>query len=52
LTGLGAVDAEGGLTERGKKMRALALPPRLAAMVVPGVSKTGTDMRRRNWQYC
>jgi ATP-dependent helicase HrpB len=36
LESLGAVDADGGLTERGKKMRALALPPRLAAMVVSG----------------
>lgn len=36
LEGLGAIDADGGLTERGKQMRALALPPRLAAMVVSG----------------
>lgn len=36
LENLGAVDADGGLTERGKRMRALALPPRLAAMVVSG----------------
>lgn len=31
---LGAIDASGGLTPRGRKMRALALPPRLAAMVI------------------
>ncbi len=34
LTGLGALDAKAGLTEKGRAMRALALPPRLAAMVV------------------
>ncbi|MBU4531718.1 MAG: ATP-dependent helicase HrpB [Hoeflea sp.] len=33
---LGAIDAEGGLTQRGKRMRELALPPRLASMVVAG----------------
>nr|WP_244577852.1 ATP-dependent helicase HrpB [Hoeflea halophila] len=36
LENLGAIDAEGGLTCRGKRMRALALPPRLASMVVSG----------------
>lgn len=36
LEGLGAIDADGGLTGRGKRMRALALPPRLASMVVAG----------------
>jgi ATP-dependent helicase HrpB len=36
LEGLGAIDGDGSLTERGKRMRALALPPRLAAMVVSG----------------
>ena len=36
LESLGAIDAEGGLTDRGKRMRALALPPRLASMVVSG----------------
>jgi ATP-dependent helicase HrpB len=36
LTGLGAIDAKGALTPRGQQMRALALPPRLAAMVVAG----------------
>ncbi|OCW56071.1 ATP-dependent helicase HrpB [Hoeflea olei] len=33
---LGATDADGGLTARGQRMRALALPPRLASMVVAG----------------
>ncbi|MDP3524212.1 MAG: ATP-dependent helicase HrpB [Hoeflea sp.] len=33
---LGAIDAAGGLTGRGKHMRELALPPRLASMVVAG----------------
>ena len=36
LQGLGAIDMSGGLTGRGKRMRALALPPRLASMVVSG----------------
>lgn len=36
LLGLGAIDAAGGLTERGKRLRRLALPPRLASMVVAG----------------
>lgn len=34
LHDLGAVDAEGRLTDRGRAMRELPLPPRLAAMVV------------------
>ena len=34
LTLLGALDAKGDLTEAGKRIRALALPPRLAAMAV------------------
>ena len=34
LTALGALDADGGLTEMGRRIRALALPPRLARMVV------------------
>jgi ATP-dependent helicase HrpB len=36
LESLGAIDIDGGLTNRGKRMRALALPPRLASMVVSG----------------
>lgn len=34
LTELGAIDAQGRITEEGKKLRALPLPPRLARMVV------------------
>ena len=34
LRTIGALDAEGGLTEAGDRIRALALPPRLARMVV------------------
>ena len=34
LTDLGAIDAEGRLTEEGRKLRKLPLPPRLARMVV------------------
>ena len=36
LESLGAIDGNGGLTSRGKHMRTLALPPRLASMVVSG----------------
>lgn len=36
LESLGAIDADGGLTGRGTRMRALALPPRLASMVDSG----------------
>lgn len=36
LDTLGATDPDGGLTRRGKRMRELALPPRLASMVVAG----------------
>jgi len=34
LAELGAIDAQGRITEEGKKLRALPLPPRLARMVV------------------
>ena len=34
LASLGALDAEGGLSEKGRAMRRLALPPRLARMIV------------------
>lgn len=36
LERLGAIDSQGRLTPRGKRMRELALPPRLASMVVAG----------------
>ena len=34
---IGAIDADGRLTERGEKIRSIALPPRLAAMLVDAV---------------
>jgi ATP-dependent helicase HrpB len=34
LTELGAIDSEGRITEEGRKLRALPLPPRLARMVI------------------
>jgi ATP-dependent helicase HrpB len=34
LTALGALDAQGGLTETGHRIRRLALPPRLARMII------------------
>lgn len=39
LVSLGALDATGRLTEVGRRMRALALPPRLAAMVVAAAAE-------------
>lgn len=41
LVVLGALDAEGRLTERGRSIRSLPLPPRLAAMVV-GAAERGS----------
>lgn len=38
LRQLGALDAGNGLTARGRLMRAMALPPRLAAMVISAVA--------------
>ncbi|KQR79398.1 ATP-dependent helicase HrpB [Rhizobium sp. Leaf341] len=43
LAALGALDAEGRLTEAGRKIRELALPPRLAAMAV-GAASEGQGM--------
>lgn len=37
LTALGALDADGRLTGRGEKIRAIALPPRLAGMLLDAV---------------
>lgn len=34
LRNIGAIDASGAITPQGRKMRALALPPRLSAMVI------------------
>ncbi len=39
LRSLDALDTEGAITEQGKAIRALALPPRLATMVVEGARK-------------
>ena len=39
LRQLGAIDRNGGLTPRGKQIRALALPPRLAAMAVTAAAE-------------
>ena len=39
LTGLGALDAGGGLTSHGRAMSNLPIPPRLAHMVLIGVAK-------------
>src|SRR4051812_6745135 len=40
LTELGAVDAQGRITDEGRKLRALPLPPRLARMVVDAAAKS------------
>ncbi len=39
LTELGAIDAQGRITEEGRKLRALPLPPRLARMVVDAAAE-------------
>jgi ATP-dependent helicase HrpB len=39
LTELGAIDAQGRITDEGRKLRALPLPPRLARMVVDAASE-------------
>ena len=39
LTELGAIDAQGRITEEGRKLRALPLPPRLARMVVDAAER-------------
>lgn len=39
LQSLGALDIEGAITERGRAIRSLALPPRLAAMVVAAAAR-------------
>lgn len=41
LVAIGALDAEGGLTDHGRAVRALPLPPRLAHMVVSAGSLAG-----------
>jgi ATP-dependent helicase HrpB len=37
LAALGALDADGRITERGRRLRSIALPPRLAAMLLDAV---------------
>ena len=48
LTELGAIDAQGRITDEGKKLRCLPLPPRLARMVVDataeGVGQRSADI--------
>src|SRR6185437_13400757 len=39
LTELGALDGQGRITEEGRKLRALPLPPRLARMVVDAAAQ-------------
>ena len=39
LLDLGAIDADGGITASGRRLRALPLPPRLARMVVSGAER-------------
>ena len=43
LTELGAIDAQGRITEEGRKLRALPLPPRLARMVVDAAGEGAGD---------
>jgi len=45
LVELGAIDAEGRITEEGRKLRALPLPPRLARMVVDAVEEGAGDFK-------
>ena len=44
LTELGALDAQGRITEEGRKLRALPLPPRLARMVVDAAQEGAGDL--------
>ncbi len=44
LVAIGALDLEGGLTETGRRIRALPLPPRLAHMVVLAVGEGAADL--------
>ncbi len=41
---LGAIDAEGRITEEGRKLRALPLPPRLARMVVDAAAEGAGEL--------
>jgi ATP-dependent helicase HrpB len=44
LTDLGAIDRAGRITEEGRKLRALPLPPRLARMVVDAAAEGAGEM--------
>jgi ATP-dependent helicase HrpB len=44
LADLGAIDPEGRITEEGRKLRALPLPPRLARMVVDAAEQGAGEM--------
>ncbi len=44
LTELGAVDAQGRITEEGRRLRALPLPPRLARMVVDAAAEGAGEL--------
>ena len=44
LTELGALDAQGRITDEGRKLRALPLPPRLARMVVDAAAEAAGDL--------
>ncbi len=44
LTELGAIDAQGRITEEGRKLRRLPLPPRLARMVVDAAAEGAGDL--------
>ena len=45
---LGAIDREGRITEEGRRLRNLPLPPRLARMVVDAAAVGEADARRRD----
>jgi ATP-dependent helicase HrpB len=44
LAGLGAIDSDGRITEEGRKLRALPLPPRLARMVVDAAAEGAGEL--------
>ncbi len=44
LTELGALDAQGRITDEGRKLRALPLPPRLARMLVDAAAEGAGDL--------
>src|SRR4029077_14923776 len=44
LAELGAIDSDGRITEEGRKLRALPLPPRLARMVVDAAAEGAGEL--------